>query len=141
MTVRNISAIVSENAPAAIGPYSQGVIAGGFLFVSGQLPIDPKTGEYVPGGIEKKAERAIKNIEAIAEAAGTDLSCVVKVTVYLGRMADFEAVNKVYSRYFDASLPARSVVQAAALPRRAEIEIEAIIKLPTPENFGREEVV
>ena len=125
----SLEAISTTAAPAAIGPYSQGVRIGDFLFISGQLPLDPETGEFVAGGIEAKTHQVIKNISAIVEAAGGDLSRVVKTTVFLKDMKNFVAMNKVYETYFGAAPPARSAVQAAALPKDADIEIEAIAHL------------
>lgn len=122
-------AVTTTEAPAAIGPYSQGIVAGGFLFVSGQLPLDPATGETVAGGIEERADRCLKNLDAVARAAGTDLSRAVKLTVFLTDLSLFARVNEVYARHFPALRPARSAVQVAALPRGADIEIEAIIQL------------
>ncbi len=121
--------ISTKAAPAAIGPYSQGIRAGDFLFISGQLPLDPETGEFVDGGIEAKTHQVIKNISAIIESAGGDLSRVVKTTVFLKDMKNFGAMNNVYEKYFGTALPARSAVQAAALPKDADIEIEAIAHL------------
>lgn len=123
-----IRAVTTPGAPAAIGPYSQGVAAGGLLFVSGQLPLDPQTGEFVAGEIEAKTHRCLKNIAAIAQAAGTGLDRAVKLTVFLADLANFARVNQVYGQYFKAVLPARSAVQVAALPKGADIEIEAILK-------------
>ncbi len=122
--------VTTAAAPAAIGPYSQGVVAGGFLFVSGQLPLDPETGAPVAGGIEDRADRCLKNLEAVARAAGTDLARAVKLTVFLTDLAHFARVNEVYARHFPTRPPARSAVQVAALPRGADIEIEAVIQLP-----------
>jgi 2-iminobutanoate/2-iminopropanoate deaminase len=123
------SPIVTTEAPAAIGPYSQGVAAAGLLFVSGQLPLDPKSGDFVAGGIEAHAHQCLKNLAAVAAKAGTSLSRAVKVTVFLNDLADFTRVNQVYAQYFQATLPARSAVQVAALPKNAKIEIEAILLL------------
>ena len=128
-SLTSLEAISTTTAPAAIGPYSQGVRVGDFLFISGQLPLDPETGEFVDGGIEAKTHQVIKNISAIVEAAGGDLSRVVKTTVFLKDMKNFGAMNKVYEEYFGAAPPARSAVQAAALPKDADIEIEAIAHL------------
>ncbi len=122
-------AVSTAKAPAAIGPYSQAVKAGELLFISGQLPVDPETGEFARGGIEERAHQCLKNLKAIAEAAGTGLDRVVKATVFLTDMADFARVNQVYAQYFTAALPARSAIQVAALPKNADIEIEAIVKL------------
>jgi len=130
MTYVNSPAPISTpQAPAAIGPYSQSVATGNLLFTSGQLPIDPETGEFVKGGIQDRTHQCLKNIEAIAKAAGSGLDRTVKVTVFLTNMEDFARVNEVYAQYFTDSLPARSAVQVAALPKNSDIEIEAIINL------------
>jgi 2-iminobutanoate/2-iminopropanoate deaminase len=121
--------VSSQKAPGAIGPYSQGVVAGNLLFISGQLPLNPETGDFVRGGIEERAHQCLKNIKAIAEAAGTGLDRAVKLTVFMTNMNDFTKINQVYAQYFNATLPARSAVQVAALPKSADIEIEAIINL------------
>ncbi len=117
-------------APSAIGPYSQGVIAGDLLLLSGQLPVDPKTGEFPQGGIREQARQVFKNMKAVIEAAGADLTRVVKTTVFLTDMNDFAALNEVYAQYFNKFLPARSTVQVAALPKNAKVEVEAIVYLP-----------
>ncbi|SMP45391.1 2-iminobutanoate/2-iminopropanoate deaminase [Desulfonatronum zhilinae] len=122
-----VQPLSTNHAPAAIGPYSQGVVVGDLVFVSGQLPLDPETGDFVAGDIGKKAHQCLKNIAAIAAAAGTSLDRAVKLTVFLTDMADFAAVNEVYSQYFKTTLPARSALQVAALPKNATIEIEAIL--------------
>ena len=122
--------VSTPRAPAAVGPYSQGIIAGKFVFISGQLPLDPETGDFVKGSIEGKTHRVMKNVKAVLEAAGTDLAHVVKTTVFLINMGDFAAVNNIYAQYFNASLPARSAVQVDALPKNADIEMEAIAILP-----------
>ncbi len=121
--------VATADAPAAIGPYSQGVAAGGFLFVSGQLPLDPETGNPVAGEIEARVDRCLKNLTAVARAAGTDLSRAVKLTVFLTDLSLFARVNAVYARHFPGMCPARSAVQVAALPKGVDIEIEAIIQL------------
>lgn len=122
--------VVSTNgAPAAIGPYSQGVRAGGWLFVSGQIPLDPRTGSLVDGGIREQTRQALENIRAIVEAAGGTLADVVKTTVLIADMADFAAMNEVYASFFVADPPARAAYQVAKLPRDARIEIEAIVYL------------
>lgn len=126
---KDMNLISTSEAPAAIGPYSQGVKVNNFLFVSGQLPIDPSTGEFVEGGIKEKTHRVIKNLEAIAKAAGSDLAHVIKTTLFLADMNCYADVNEVYAQYFDKSLPARAVVQVAGLPRSADIEMEAIVRL------------
>jgi 2-iminobutanoate/2-iminopropanoate deaminase len=118
--------VKTESAPQAIGPYSQAVIAGGFVFVSGQIPIDPRTGEFVAGGIEEQTEQVLRNLSAVLAAAGSDFARVVKTTVYLADMNDFAAMNEVYGRYFQAEPPARATVQAARLPRNARVEIDVL---------------
>jgi 2-iminobutanoate/2-iminopropanoate deaminase len=118
--------ITTERAPRAIGPYSQAVAAGGFVFTSGQIPTDPQTGEFVAGGVAEQTEQVIKNLSAVLEAAGTSLAHVFKTTVFLADMNDFAAMNEVYGRYFEAEKPARSTVQAAALPRNARVEIDVV---------------
>lgn len=118
--------VATERAPRAIGPYSQAVRSGNFLFASGQIPIDPATGEFVAGGITEQTEQVMRNVSAILEAAGADLQKVVKTTVFLADMDDFTAMNEVYGRYFGENPPARATVQAARLPRDARVEIEAI---------------
>ncbi len=118
--------VTTSTAPAPIGPYSQGVIAGGLMFVSGQIPIDPQTGELVTGGIEAQAERALENLMAILREAKLGPENVVKTTLFLADMADFSAVNAVYGRYFAKEPPARSTFQVAGLPRNARIEIELV---------------
>ena len=122
--------ITTEKAPAAIGPYSQAIAVNGLLFVSGQLPLDPETGEMVAGTIEDKAHQVMKNIKAIAEGAGTDLARVVKTTIFLKDMGNFAAVNTVYDGYFESAPPARSTIQVAGLPKDADVEIEAVVQLP-----------
>ncbi len=122
--------ISTDKAPAAIGPYSQAVAASGFLFCSGQLPMDPATGELVPGGAAEQAEQALKNLKAVLEGAGASLGDVIKTTCFLADMADFAAFNAVYATYFTADFPARSTFQVAALPKAAKVEIEAVAVLP-----------
>jgi 2-iminobutanoate/2-iminopropanoate deaminase len=121
--------IFTANAPAAIGPYSQAVKSGGFLFTSGQLPIDPVTGKIPDGDIKLHAHQVFKNLKAIAEAAGTDLSSAVKTTVYLSSMKNFASVNEVYAEYFSEPFPARSAFQVAELPLGADVEVEAVFSL------------
>ena len=123
-------AVSTAAAPAALGPYSQGIEAGPFVFVSGQLPVDPATGD-IPEGAAAQAERAFANVSVILEAAGLGLGNVVKTTVFLADLADFAAVNEVYARSFSAPFPARSCVQVAALPRGARLEVEAIAVRPS----------
>ena len=118
--------VATDGAPKAIGPYSQGIKAGGFVFTAGQVALDPRSGELVAGGISEQTGRALENLSAILTAAGTSLSRVVKTTVFLVDMADFAAMNEVYGRAFGTHRPARSTVAVAALPRGARVEIEAI---------------
>ena len=118
--------IATDHAPKAIGPYSQAVSAGGFVFTSGQIPLDPQTAEFVSGGIAEQTEQVLRNLSAVLAAAGTGLERVVKTTVFLADMNDFAAMNEVYGRFFAMEPPARSTVEAAALPRNARVEIEAI---------------
>jgi len=118
--------IQTENAPAAIGPYSQAIKAGGFVFVSGQIPIDPQTGQFVAGGIAEQTERVLKNLKAVLEASGSSLDQVVKTTVFLADMKEFTGMNEVYTTFFSGAPPARATVAAAGLPRDARVEIEAV---------------
>jgi 2-iminobutanoate/2-iminopropanoate deaminase len=118
--------IQTEQAPQAIGPYSQAIRANGLIFASGQIPIDPETGQFVSGGIAEQTEQAIKNLSRVLEAAGSDLNRVVKTTVFLADMEEFAAMNEVYGRFFNEKPPARATVEAARLPRDARVEIEAI---------------
>jgi len=118
--------VQTEDAPKAIGPYSQAVIHGGVIYVSGQIPLDPATGQTVDGGIAEQTARVLENLKAVLEAAGSDLSKVLKTTVYLQDMTEFPSMNEVYGRYFQAGPPARSTVQAARLPRDVRVEIDAI---------------
>jgi 2-iminobutanoate/2-iminopropanoate deaminase len=117
--------ISTEYAPGAIGPYSQAVKVGNMVFCSGQIPIDPATGEFVSGGVSDQTVQVIKNLQAVLEAAGTSLNNVVKTTVFLADMNDFVAMNEIYAQYFTEK-PARATVQAARLPRDARVEIEVI---------------
>jgi 2-iminobutanoate/2-iminopropanoate deaminase len=122
--------IKTSDAPAAIGPYSQAVRTGDFVFASGQIPIDPRTGEFVPGGIAEQTEQVLRNLSAVLKAAGCGLEDVVKTTVFLADMNDFAAMNEVYGRYFsEGAPPARATVQAARLPRDARVEIEVIASI------------
>jgi len=118
--------IQTNRAPQAIGPYSQAVKANGFVFVSGQIPIDPKTGQFIAGGIAEQTEQVLKNLAALLEAAGSGLDCVMKTTVFMADMEDFAVMNEIYGRFFTDEPPARATVQAARLPRDARVEIEAI---------------
>ncbi len=116
----------TKNAPAAIGPYSQGIEANGFVYVSGQLPIDPATGQFAEGGIQAEARQSLTNIKNILAEAGLTMRDVVKVTVLLSDINNFAAVNEVYAEFFEAPYPARSAFAVAALPKGADIEVEAI---------------
>lgn len=118
--------IKTEKAPQAIGPYSQGILTGNFVFTAGQISLDPETGEIVPGGIETETRRVLQNLSSVLEAAGSSLDRVVKTTVFLRDMGDFARMNSVYAEFFTGSFPARSTVQVAALPKNAAIEIEAV---------------
>lgn len=119
-------AVSSNDAPAAIGPYSQAIKVNGLVFCSGQTPMDPVTGQVVTGGIVAQTERVLKNLAAVLEAAGSSLDNVVKTSVFLKDMNDFAAMNEVYGRYFQGEPPARSTVQAARLPKDALVEIDVI---------------
>ena len=118
--------IVADTAPQAIGPYSQAVEAGGFLFVSGQIPLEPTSGKMVEGGIEVQTARVLDNLQAILTAAGASLADVVKTTVYLKDMGDFARVNEVYARYFAKDCPARVCVAVSDLPKGALVEIDVV---------------
>ena len=121
--------VKTDRAPGAIGPYSQAIKAGGFVFVSGQIPIDPQTGAFVPGGIAEQTEQVLKNLSAVLDAAGSSLSQVVKTTVFLADMSEFSAMNEVYGKFFTNAPPARATVAAAGLPRDARVEIEVVALL------------
>jgi 2-iminobutanoate/2-iminopropanoate deaminase len=118
--------IQTEDAPAAIGPYSQAVKCGGLLFVSGQIPIDPETGNVVIGGIESETHRVMKNIDAILKASGLSFSNVVKATLFIRNIDDFAKINAVYGSYFHNNHPARETVEVSRLPRNVDIEISVI---------------
>lgn len=118
--------IATEKAPAAVGPYSQAIKANGFVYTAGQIPLDPATGQIVEGDIQVQTHRALNNLQAVLEAAGTDLSSVVKTTVFLQNMDDFGAMNEIYGRFFGQAPPARSAVEVARLPLGVQIEIEAV---------------
>jgi len=126
------SVVSTDGAPAAIGPYAQGVRVGNLLFTAGQCGLDPVTGQAVPGGIKEQTERAIKNLEAVLEAAGSSLAQVVKATVFLKDMNDFTAMNAVYASFFESdsgTLPARTTVEVARLPRNLLVEIELVAEV------------
>ena len=118
--------VSTENAPGAIGPYSQAIKTGGLVFCSGQIPIDPATGNFVSDDIAGQTEQVLRNLSAVLEAAGSNLGSVVKTTVFLADMNDFAAMNEVYGKYFGENKPARATVQAARLPRDARVEIDCI---------------
>lgn len=121
-------AVVSPSAPAAIGPYSQAIQDDRWIFCSGQLGLDPKSGQMVQGGVPAETEQALRNLSAVLAAAGSSLDGVIKTTVFLTDLSDFQAMNDVYSRYFSSPAPARSTIQVAALPRGGKVEIEAIAR-------------
>ena len=124
-----MQSVHTDNAPAAIGPYSQAVVANGFVFTAGQVPFDPQTMQLVEGDIGAQTEQVMKNLRAILQQAGADLSTVVKTTVFLKDMNDFAGMNEVYARHFGDHKPARSTVQVARLPRDAGVEIECVAVL------------
>ena len=121
--------VTTSAAPAAIGPYSQAITAGDFLFASGQIPLDPATGTLVSGGIAEQTHRVLKNLAGVLEAAGIGFDKVVKTNVYLSDMADFAAVNEIYATYFPQPAPARATIQAARLPRDVKVEIDLVAYL------------
>ena len=118
--------IATEKAPTAIGPYSQAVVSNGIVFLSGQIPLDPATGQLIEGDVVAQTERVLENIRAVLEAAGSSFDRVLKTTVFLKDMGDFPKMNDVYARYFGVNPPARSTVEAARLPRDVQVEIECI---------------
>ncbi|HEY2375177.1 MAG TPA: RidA family protein [Gemmatimonadaceae bacterium] len=126
----SVTPVKTNDAPAAIGPYSQAITANGFLFTAGQIALDPSTGQIVAGDVVAQAERVLTNLKAILDAAGASWSDVVKTTVYLHDMNDFPRVNEVYARALGTARPARSTVQVAGLPRAVLVEIDAIAALP-----------
>jgi 2-iminobutanoate/2-iminopropanoate deaminase len=121
--------VATDQAPKAIGPYSQGVIAGGFLYTAGQIPLDPATMQVVPGDIRVQTDRVMQNLRAILEAGGTSLGRVVRTTVFLADMHDFPAMNEVYARVFGEHRPARSTVAVRTLPKNVLVEIDAVAVL------------
>ena len=124
-----LTTIQTSDAPAAIGPYSQGIVAGGFLFTAGQIALDPNSGQVVDGGVELQTERVMTNLAAVLKEAGASWGNVVKTTVYLHDMADFPAMNEVYAKWLGDARPARSTIQAAGLPRGVLVEIDVVAKL------------
>ncbi len=121
--------IRTDQAPQAIGPYSQGIRAGDFIFCAGQVGLDPASGKLVEGGVEAQTRRALQNLSGVLQAAGSAMNGIVKTTVFLANMDDFQKMNAVYAEFFSANLPARATVQVARLPRDAAVEIEAIAVL------------
>jgi 2-iminobutanoate/2-iminopropanoate deaminase len=121
-----MESIQTDRAPQAIGPYSQAIKANGFIFASGQIPLDPATMQIVEGGVEEQTERVLDNLKAVLESAGSSLDRVVKTTVYLADMSEFAAMNEIYARYFGSTKPARATVQVARLPRDVKVEIDAV---------------
>jgi 2-iminobutanoate/2-iminopropanoate deaminase len=121
-----LQTITTEKAPKALGPYSQAISANGFVFCSGQIPLDPSTGTLIQGPIADQTRQVLTNLSHVLEGAGSDLSKVVKTTVFLRSMSDFEAMNAVYSEFFAGAKPARSTIEVSQLPKDAKIEIEAI---------------
>jgi 2-iminobutanoate/2-iminopropanoate deaminase len=122
--------VTAKDAPDAIGPYVQAMRAGDFLFCSGQIPLDPRTGELVPGGPAEQTGRCLENLAAVCQAAGASLGDAVRMTIYLTDMTAFAAVNEVYGLFFEADPPARVAIGVAALPRGAQVEIDAVVALP-----------
>src|SRR4249919_3451582 len=122
----NRERVQTDNAPKAIGPYEQAIKANGFIYTAGQIPIDPKTGNFVEGGITAQTRQVLENLKAVLEAGGSSLDRVVKATVFLKNMADFAAMNEVYAQYLGSAKPARSTVAVAELPRGALIEIDLV---------------
>ncbi|WP_029917722.1 RidA family protein [Pelobacter seleniigenes] len=125
----NLMKVQTDEAPAAIGPYSQAIRVGEFLFCSGQIPLDPISGEIVPGGIKEQTTQVMNNLEGVLAAAGTGFQAVVKTTIFMVDLADFALVNEVYGRFFNDPAPARATVQVAALPKGALVEIELVAYL------------
>lgn len=124
-----MNAISTSKAPGAIGPYSQAIRTGNLIFVSGQLPVDPSTGNFAEGGIKELTRQSLLNVQHILEEAGTDMAHVVKTTVFLADMADFADMNEVYAQFFEAPFPARSAVAIKTLPKNARVEIECVAEV------------
>jgi 2-iminobutanoate/2-iminopropanoate deaminase len=125
----DIRAVQTPHAPAAIGPYSQAIVADGWIFCSGQIPLDPATMELVKGDVTVQTEQVLTNLKAVVEAAGGSLSTVVKTTVFLSDMANFAAMNEVYGRHFTGNLPARAAVAVRTLPKNVDVEIECVARV------------
>ena len=130
MKARGLGIVTAEGAPKAIGPYSQAVVVDGMVYTAGQIPLDPRTGDIVGKNTAEQTEQTLRNLAAVLQGAGSSLDLVVKTTVYLVDMADFPAMNEVYAKHFAAHKPARSTIQAAALPKAVRVEIDAIAKVP-----------
>jgi 2-iminobutanoate/2-iminopropanoate deaminase len=126
--MKRIESVTTDNAPQAIGPYSQAVVVDGWVYCSGQIALDPATGQVVVGDVAAQTERVLRNMAAVLEAAGASLASVVKTTVFLADMADFAAMNEVYGKHFGSHRPARSTVAAAGLPRSVRIEIDCVAR-------------
>ncbi|HEU4993554.1 MAG TPA: RidA family protein [Gemmatimonadaceae bacterium] len=126
----SLKQVKTDKAPSAIGPYSQGIVANGFLFTAGQIPLDPKTGQVIPGDVKAQTERVLTNLTEVLAAAGATWRDVVKTTVFLHDLNDFPAVNDTYARVLGDARPARSTVQVAGLPRGVLVEIDAIAQVP-----------
>ena len=129
-STKSVRAVQTDAAPRAIGPYSQAVIANGFVFCSGQIPLDPETGVVVEGDVRVQTERVMKNLAAVLAAAGAGFDRVVKTTIFLKDLADFAAVNEVYGAYFTGAAPARATVEVSRLPRDVRVEIDMVAALP-----------
>ena len=129
--MNNFKLIDTSEAPAAIGPYSQAVVAGEWVFASGQIPLDPSTGEVVEGGVAEQTDRVMNNLAAVLGEAAGSLNHVVKTTVYLADMATFGEINEVYARHFGDHRPARATVEAGALPKNVAVEIDLIARIPS----------
>ncbi len=123
-----LRAVATDQAPAAIGPYAQAIVSDGWIYASGQIPLDPETMEMVEGGITAQTHRVLQNLKAVLEEAGGGMDTVVKTTVFLSDMGNFAAMNAVYAEYFGDHRPARAAVQAAGLPRNVDVEIEAVAR-------------
>jgi 2-iminobutanoate/2-iminopropanoate deaminase len=124
-----LRAVATDQAPAAIGPYAQAIVSDGWIYCSGQIPLDPTTMQQVEGGITEQTHRVLQNLKAVLETAGGGLDTVVKTTVFLSDMGNFGAMNEVYAEYFGSHRPARAAVQAAALPKYVDVEIEAVARV------------
>ena len=129
--------VKTDKAPAAIGPYSQAVTADGLVFASGQIALDPASGQLAPGGVDRQTEQVLRNLSAVLEAAGSSLDLVIKTTIYLANMDDFATVNEAYGRFFSVDPPARATVEVSRLPKGALVEIDAIA-LVGSEHAGQE---